>query len=79
MGLLDNVIILLLIVGSFIAGKTISDKYHDKIISEYQYQQRLSAAERGVGYVAPPARKRTSIGEPFMDRLKNNGKAVQKM
>lgn len=78
MNILDNVIILLLIVGAFLAGKTISDSYHRRILSEYEYIFRMTAAEKGVGYVAPPAGK-VPIGQPFMDRLKENGRATQKL
>lgn len=80
MQMLDNFIILTLIVLAFIAGKKISDGYHDRQISELEYQLRLYAAERGVGYVAPPARKKfVPIGQPFMDKLKENGRATQSL
>jgi len=77
---IEALIALILIVLSFSAGKIISDRYNDRIISELQYQIRLDAASKGVGYVAPPARKqRVPIGQPFMDRLKENGRAVQQI
>lgn len=80
MQMLDNFIILTLIVLAFIAGKKISDGYHDRQISELEYQLRLYSAERGVGYVAPPARKKfVPIGQPFMDKLKENGRATQSL
>ena len=78
MQILDNIIILLLPVLAFIAGKRISDRYHADTISWLQYQLRVNAAERGVGYVATPLRKQHSpIGQPFMDRLRENGRATQ--
>ena len=78
MQILDNIIILALPVLAFIAGKIISDKYHERQIQELEYQLRLYAAEHGVGYVAPPAKKKyVPIGQPFMDRLKENGRATQ--
>lgn len=78
MQILDNVIILSLPVLAFIAGKIISDRYHERQIQELEYQLRLYAAERGVGYVAPPVkRKYVPIGQPFMDKLKENGRATQ--
>lgn len=77
MQIVDNVIILLLFVLAFFAGKRISDGYNRKIIEELQYQLRLRSAEKGVAYVAPPPRKRVPIGQPFMDRLKENGRATQ--
>lgn len=75
MQILDNIIILLLPVIAFYAGKRISDGYHEKIISELQYQLRLRYAREGVGYVAPPP-KHMPIGQPFMDKLKENGRAT---
>ena len=78
MNILDNVIIIFLIVGSFIAGKVISDRYHEKIESEYEYMIKVIAAERGVGYITPPDKKpRVPIGQPFMDKLRENGRATQ--
>jgi len=80
MQILDNVLILSLPVIAFIAGKLISDRYHERQIQELEYQLRLYAAERGVGYVAPPVRKKyVPIGQPFMDRLKENGHATQSL
>ena len=76
--MIDNIIILCLIVGAFIAGKKISDSYHDKVIEYLLYQIRLNYAEKGVGYVAPPVKKKhVPIGQDFMDRLKENGRATQ--
>lgn len=78
MQILDNIIILLLPVIAFFAGKRISDSYHERQIQELEYQLRLFAAERGVGYVATPVKKKyVPIGQPFMDRLKENGHATQ--
>lgn len=75
MQILDNIIILLLPVLAFFAGKRISDNYHASIISELEFQLRLRAAEKGVGYVAPPPRRRV-IGQEFMDKLRENGRAT---
>ena len=80
MQILDNIIILLLPIIAFIAGKRISDRYNANQISELQYQLRLAAAEKGIAYVAPPsAKKYMPIGQNFMDRLKQQGRAVQKL
>ena len=79
MQIIDNIIILLLPVIAFIAGKKISDSYHEKTISELQYQLRLNSAREGVGYVAPPSKKHVPIGQPFMDKLKENGRATQQI
>ena len=78
MQIVDNIIILLLPVIAFISGKKISDSYNASVIDHLQYQLRLYAAEKGIGYVAPPARKKYfPIGQPFMDKLKENGRATQ--
>lgn len=77
MQIVDNIIILLLIVLSFIAGRRISDSYNTSTIEELRYQLRLMAAKQNVGYVAPPTRKKAPIGQVFMDKLKENGRAVQ--
>lgn len=80
MRIIDNIVILLLIVLAFIAGKRISDSYHNDQIRELEYQLRLLAAEKGIGYVAPPVKKKfVPIGQPFMDRLKENGRATQQI
>lgn len=80
MQIIDNIIILLLPVMAFLAGKKISDAYNKNIIAELEYQLRLTAAQHGVGYVAPPAKKqKVQIGQPFMDKLKENGHAVQQL
>ncbi len=78
MQILDNIIILMLPVLAFIAGKKLSDSYNDKIIAELEFQLRVESAQKGVGYVAPPKRK-MPIGQLFMDRLKETGHAVQQI
>ena len=77
MQIIDNLIILLLIAASFVAGKHIADSYNRVKIEELEFQLRLYAAERGVGYVAPPVKRRVPIGQPFMDKLKEHGRATQ--
>lgn len=77
MQIIDNIIILLLPVIAFMAGKKLSDNYHRDIIAQYEYQLRLMAAEKGVGYIAPP--QKNYIGQPFMDRLKTYGRATQSL
>jgi len=80
MQIIDNIVILLLIFGAFVLGKRISDSYHEKQIQELEFQLRLAAAEKGVGYVAPPVKKKyVPIGQPFMDKLKENGHATQQL
>ena len=77
MQILDNVIILLLIVGAFLGGKFISDRYNNQTVEYLLFQLRCLEAEKGLGYVAPPQKKACPIGQPFMDRLKENGHATQ--
>lgn len=80
MKIIDNAIILLLIAVAFWLGKRISDSYHEKHEAELQFLIRLNAAQNGVGYVVPPQRKKyMPIGQPFMDRLKENGRATQQI
>lgn len=79
MQILDNLIILCLHVLAFWAGKHIADKYNAQRIAELEFQLRLEAAKNGVGYVAPPPKKYVPIGQNFMDKLKENGRAVQKI
>lgn len=80
MQIIDNIIILILPVLAFIAGKRISDSYNLSTIEELKYQMRLFAAKQGVGYVAPPQKaKRVPIGQPFMDKLKETGRATQQI
>ena len=80
MQILDNIIILSLPVIAFIAGKFISDRYNEKQIRELEYQLRLMSAREGLGYIAPPQKiKRAPIGQPFMDKLKETGRAVQQI
>ena len=80
MQIVDNAIILILICLAFIAGKKMSDNYHNVTIDELRYQLRLLSAQHGTGYVAPPVRKqRVAIGQEFMDRLKEHGRATQQI
>ena len=80
MQIIDNAIIIILIALSFFAGKKTADGYNSTTIDELRYQFRLLSAQHGTGYVAPPARKqRFPIGQQFMDKLKENGRAVQQL
>jgi len=83
MQIVDNAIILILIVLAFVAGKRTADSYHKIVIKELRWQLRLNAAKEGVGYVAPPVdeqpKKRVPIGQLFMDKMRENGRAVQQI
>ena len=78
MQIINNIIIVLLPVLAFYAGKTFSDRYHRYILDELEYILRLQAAQKGTGYVAPPPRKQY-VGQNFMDKLHQNGRAVQQI
>lgn len=78
MQMLDNSIILTLIVLAFIAGHRMAGKYYKDILAHHEYTEKLLSADKGLGYIAPPeASKTMPIGQPFMDKLKENGRATQ--
>lgn len=77
MQLLDNFLILALIVGAFFLGRHITIHDYENLINYYNYFYRMDAAKQGVGYVAPPTKRRAQLGEQFMDRLKTTGHATQ--
>ena len=77
MQIIDNIVILSLIVLAFLAGKKLSDRYHENIVSELEFQIRKHDIEKGIGYVSKTPRKYVPIGQEFMDRLKENGHATQ--
>lgn len=81
MQILDNIIILLLLVLAFVAGKKISDGYHKAQNEALTNEIKRLSLMHGIGYVPPeqPVRKYVPIGQPFMDKLKDNGRAVQKL
>lgn len=77
MMILINVIMLALFAIVFYAGKKTADGYNEEIIRELQYQLQIMAAQKGVGFIAPPVRRRV-IGDQFMDKLKKDGRAIQR-
>lgn len=77
MQILDNLIILLLIIGAFLSGLALAGMYWRRLIDEWRYTCKILASQNGVGYVAPPEDKTLPIGQSFMDRLKENGRATQ--
>lgn len=81
MNIVDNVIILLLIVGSFIAGLKLSGHYYTMLFEERDYQERLREAREYAQWTGPggPYVARKPIGTDFMERLRTNGRAVQKL
>lgn len=77
--LLDGLLILCLIVGAFFLGRHITIHDYENLINYYNYFYRMDAAKHGVGYVAPPAKRRAQIGDQFMERLKTTGHATQSL
>ena len=78
MQIIDNIIILLLLVIAFYVGKKTADTYSRERIADLEYRLQLNAVEKGIGYV-PQSVRRAPIGQPFMDRLKANGRATQRL
>ena len=76
MQIIDNMIILLLIVGAFLGGLALAGMYWRRLIDEWRYTCKLLSAQNGVGYVAPPERKDGPITEHFMEHLHKNGRAT---
>jgi len=79
MNILDNLIIISLIVASFCSGMYVANKYNRKIQAQNDYANKILSAQGGLGYIAPPQteRKKVPIGQPFMDKLSEQGRAVQ--
>lgn len=76
--MLDNLIILLLIVGAFIAGLALAGMYWKRLVDEWRYTCKILSADKGLGYIAPPQREKVlPIGQDFMDKLRENGRATQ--
>jgi hypothetical protein len=76
MTILEVVILLLLVVLAFGAGLLVAGNYYNKLLSVHEYTEKILAADKGLGYIAPPKRKYV-IGQEFMDKLKQNGRATQ--
>ena len=81
MRIADNVIILLLIVGAFIAGLKLAGYYHTKLFEERDYQERLREAREYAQWTGPggPYVARHPINDEFMQRLRTNKRAIQKL
>ena len=79
--ILDNLIILSLIAGAFIAGLKLAGHYHRKFDEERSYQERLREARERAPGKGPggPYVSRQPISTRFMDKLKTEGRAVQKL
>ena len=77
MQILDNLIILLLIVGAFLGGLVLAGFYWRKIVNELRYTCKVLASQNGLGYIAPPeATTEGPITQAFMNHLHKNGRAT---
>lgn len=84
MTLIDMLVVVGLCAASFFAGMRTSDRYHDEEAKRVTYEVRLAQARMKAGdfapYIAPPQKKkRMPIGQPFLDKLKTNGRATQQI
>lgn len=79
MNILEDLFVLALVVFAFLYGRYDSDRYNSQLVEELKYQIRIISAQHGVGYTAPPPPRRERIGRQFMQKLKQNGRAVQKI
>lgn len=84
MDIFDMVVVVGLCAACFIAGLRTSDRYHEEESRRVNYEVRLAQARMKsndyAAYVAPPAkRRRMPIGQPFLDKLKSNGRATQQI
>lgn len=83
MGIVYSLILIACMILSFWAGKSISDRYHDReeINIRYALEKQFVRLRAGVDaddpakpYVAKPV-----VDQVFMDRLRKSGKAVKRV
>ena len=84
MNIIDMIVEVGLYAACFVAGMRTSDRYHEEQRRQIEYEVRLAQARMKAKdfapYVAPPAkRRRMPIGQPFLDKLKSNGRATQQI
>lgn len=83
MDVIDIVVVVGLCSACFFAGLRTSDRYHEEQNRQVSYEVRLAqariTAKDYAPYVAPPKKKRMPIGQPFLDKLKANGRATQQI
>lgn len=75
--MIDNLIILLLIVGAFLGGLALAGHYYKRLIDEWRYTCKILAADKGVGYIAPPEDPAFPLGSDFFEKLRENGRATK--
>ena len=83
MGIIYDLILIACIVLSFWAGKTVSDRYHDREEANTRYalekqyvrlKANVDADDPAKPYIAKPV-----ADQAFMDRLHHTGKAVKRV
>ena len=88
MQMLDNVIIILLIIGAFTAGMKLSNWFHfnaqehEKYMLQKQFlrfQANCDADDPCQPYVAPPVKRRYNVSPEFVERLRHNGAATERV
>ena len=76
--MIDNLVILTLIVGAFMAGLYLAGKYYKKLLAEIEWLLKVVIADKGLGYIAPPQEEPAlPITQAFMDHMKEHGRATQ--
>ena len=75
--MIDNLIILLLIVGAFIGGLVLAGWYYKKLLAEIEWILKVTVADKGLGYITYPEKVSQPITQTFMDHLKKHGRATQ--
>jgi hypothetical protein len=83
LNILDNFLIIAIHAVCFIAGMKLADKYHREEQRRVDYElrcfnTRLQAGDYGI-YPQPAPPKRQYMGQPFVDRLRTNGRAIQQI
>jgi len=88
MQMLDNVIILLLILGAFIFGLRLSSYYHTNAAEHERYMLRKQYARLQAGldaddiaqpYVAPQVRQKFTAPPEFINALKRGKRATMRV
>lgn len=84
MDIINMIVVVGLCGASFFAGIHVSDRYHEEQRRQIEYEVRLAQARMKAKdfapYVAPPTKiRRMPIGQPFLDKLKSNGRATQQI
>lgn len=76
--MIDNIIILLLILGAFLGGLYLAGKYYRRLLAEVEWLMKVVIADKGLGYIAPPQEDTSfPISQSFMEHLKQYGRATQ--